>query len=950
MRGGLRRLAIRVGGPVVAVCAAAGFGGGAAATSICIDPGHGGYDPGAVGNGLYEDQLNLTAALAFRDWLNLDSSDGGGGGSWAVYMTRDTDVYVSLSARSDYANSLGVDYFMCIHTNAGGGDGTETYSRYSGTNSDNLAHRVQEEVVSHLGTTDRGVKYASYSVLSNTSMPAELHEIAFIDTWAGNAQLLADPANLDEVGLAHLHAIQRHVGLSAYTPYDCVPTTEVCNGADDDCDGDVDEGQDTPGCTSYFLDGDGDGFGVSGDAQCWCQPHGLYSAAFDGDCDDAAVEVNPGAIELCDDLDNDCDGAVDDGDPVEMGATLPEFAATLVDGSYPRSLAAGQGARVWAEFVNEGADVWPARSTGIRAEAAEDGWASDLYAPDHWPAWDVAGVLDRDVEPGDTGVFSFWILAPDDPGAVIVETFRLVGPQGQRMNCPNPTANLEVAVTLENSDTTWTTPSASVDHPPEGQGGCRQAPGTAANPVWLLLLPVVLVRRRSWLLVAVAVTVITTCPARAYDRNAAVSYAWTWCGGARNPAYCDYSGVGGDCANFVSQCLIAGGIYLGGWGCGGTQPSAGYLSDNLRTLGWDSTYGCFVAPPANTRPGDVIIFYGDCENYVPGSGSNCNMGHAVFVLTDDWSSGAWIGAASHTGDYCNAPYWYWDYMGCVEWLHYPDDCVPVAEICDGIDNDCDGLVDEDQNALGCTEFFHDGDNDGWGTDDSQCWCAPVGAYDAGQPGDCDDGDPSVNPDAAELCDGLDNNCNDLVDEGRPTVMGEKPPDFAALLHDVSHPRTLVPGERAVVWVEFENVGHETWPRNEIWLGALGADETSDLYEAESWLAWDVAASLDEDVLPGEMGYFLFAIEAPPTAGLEISEVFGLVDPDGEEIACPGPEVVVEVKVGDEDGVGGDAGDPEASTTEGCSCSTTPAQPARGALVGLAVGIAWALARRTRARR
>ncbi len=59
--------------------------------------------------------------------------------------------------------------------------------------------------------------------------------------------------------------------------------------------------------------------------------------------------------------------------------------------------------------------------------------------------------------------------------------------------------------------------------------------------------------------------------AQAYDRGAAIDYAWTWCGSSRNPAYCDYSGVGGDCTNFVSQCLMAGGVYPGGWGSGGTE-------------------------------------------------------------------------------------------------------------------------------------------------------------------------------------------------------------------------------------------------------------------------------------------------------------------------------------------------------------------------------------------
>ncbi len=159
--------------------------------------------------------------------------------------------------------------------------------------------------------------------------------------------------------------------------------------------------------------------------------------------------------------------------------------------------------------------------------------------------------------------------------------------------------------------------------------------------------------RGSFLRLLVLAVAVTTIPcvaeSQGYDRAAAVAYAGAWCSG-RNPAYCDYGPSGGDCANFVSQALIAGGIGLGGPGCGGTIPGGGELSDRLRELGWESSYGCLHDPPANIRPGDVIQFYGDCERYVPGSTSHCNMGHSVIVVTIDGSSGVNIGCGSHTGD------------------------------------------------------------------------------------------------------------------------------------------------------------------------------------------------------------------------------------------------------------------------------------------------------------
>jgi len=87
--------------------------------------------------------------------------------------------------------------------------------------------------------------------------------------------------------------------------------TEVCNTVDDDCDGVVDE----PGalyCTPYLHDADGDGFGVTGLMKCMCKPEGNYTAANDGDCDDANPDLNPLAIEVCDGLDNNCNGMTDE--------------------------------------------------------------------------------------------------------------------------------------------------------------------------------------------------------------------------------------------------------------------------------------------------------------------------------------------------------------------------------------------------------------------------------------------------------------------------------------------------------------------------------------------------------------------------------------------------------------------------------------------------------------
>ena len=81
---------------------------------------------------------------------------------------------------------------------------------------------------------------------------------------------------------------------------------EVCDEVDNDCDGDTDENV----TTTYYQDTDGDGFGIAETTTEACdQPTGYAADA--GDCDDSDGTVSPNATEVCDDIDNDCDGDID---------------------------------------------------------------------------------------------------------------------------------------------------------------------------------------------------------------------------------------------------------------------------------------------------------------------------------------------------------------------------------------------------------------------------------------------------------------------------------------------------------------------------------------------------------------------------------------------------------------------------------------------------------------
>ncbi len=89
----------------------------------------------------------------------------------------------------------------------------------------------------------------------------------------------------------------------------------------------------------------------------------------------------------------------------------------------------------------------------------------------------------------------------------------------------------------------------------------------------------------------------------------------------------------------------------------------------------------------------------------------------------------------------------------------------VAETCNGKDDDCDGVIDN-AGTPGCQPYLLDTDQDGFAakTTDYKCLCSPSAPYTALGDGDCDDNDLEVNSDAAEKCNGKDDNCDGQTDE------------------------------------------------------------------------------------------------------------------------------------------------------------------------------------------
>ncbi|SCX75642.1 N-acetylmuramoyl-L-alanine amidase family protein [Alkaliphilus peptidifermentans] len=154
---------------------------------ILIDPGHGGWDSGAVGtlkgNQILEKDLALMFALSTQSYLENAGA--------TVIMTRDSDEYIGINDRWEMGRDNSVNAVVSIHWNSGSGSakGTETYYAQNRPQDMAFAQTIQNKVIEWMGTENRGVKDDTKSALgflgvlrypSSTSYPRALVEVEFI--------------------------------------------------------------------------------------------------------------------------------------------------------------------------------------------------------------------------------------------------------------------------------------------------------------------------------------------------------------------------------------------------------------------------------------------------------------------------------------------------------------------------------------------------------------------------------------------------------------------------------------------------------------------------------------------------------------------------------------------------------------------------------------------------
>ncbi len=502
---------------------------------------------------------------------------------------------------------------------------------------------------------------------------------------------------------------------------------ERCNGLDDDCDGQIDEGLSVADGQPVYADEDGDGAGDPDASASACAPPAGYVATA-GDCDDGDEQVHPAAPERCNGADDDCDGTIDEG---AEGGT--EWFADTDDDGFGDPDSAQTTCLPPEGYVAEAGDCDDTDPelhplTPWYIDADDDGYGGQLVSIGcRGPAGAVRPADDCDdtddeVHPGATETCDGGdadcdgLTGDDDPDVTGQSTWFADGDDDgfgrdddQLASCAQPAGYAAEGGDCDDNDpAAYPTALWHVDGDNDGHGGpvtvqsCVQPGGTYASR--------------------------TDCDDTRPDVN------------PDEPERCDPAATDEDCDGVADDLDDAP---LGtvpfwfdgdgdGWGAG------------------SSTMAC--APPSSDWAG----VDGDCDDSAP----ELNPATTWFVDADD----------DGYGDQAAT--------GVVQCLPLPghsltaDDCddsddsaYPSApELCDTTDSDCDGALD-DPEATGQVLWFHDFDEDGHGDDnDSLLACLPPADH-VLTAGDCDDDDPLFHPEAADACyDGIDHDCREDNDD------------------------------------------------------------------------------------------------------------------------------------------------------------------------------------------
>ncbi len=446
---------------------------------------------------------------------------------------------------------------------------------------------------------------------------------------------------------------------------------ETCDGIDNDCDGLVDEN--VSDGTVWYADADGDGFGEQGSAPIatQCDPPAVPAADNALDCDDGLALVGPGAEEVCDGIDNDCDGLIDDADP-DVTLTL------------------------W--YLDEDGDGYGDDAETLEACDAPvgyviDGGDCDDGSPDRAPGSDELcdgldndcdGLVDGD-DPDETQP-SMWFADRDgdgygDPGDVIEDCNRPNDYVANDDDCDDADALIRPGA-LETCD--------GLDNDCDGMHDEAAADAT----IWFYDED-----RDGW---------------GAIDRSTL---------SCSPPA--DHTNLSGDCDD--------------------EEPTVHPGAPEVCADGFDND--CNGLTDGEDPGASDVLWYPDLDGDGSGASTAAGISGCEPPPNDPYSlSVLWApnNLDCDDGDGAIGPH--------------------AQEVCDaGIDNDCDGLVDSQDDSVDAPRRWVDADLDGYGVGNGAPRCDLEPGW-ADLRGDCDDAAATVSPGASETCNGTDDDCDGSVDE------------------------------------------------------------------------------------------------------------------------------------------------------------------------------------------